>query len=369
MADGFTDDGVDITTLPKVSLHDHLDGALRPETIIELADRAGVDLPAHDADALADWFVEASSSGSLPEYLETFSVTTSVMQTSDQLRRVAREYVLDLAADGAVYGEVRWAPEQHLRGGLTLETAFEAVRDGLDEGLDEADEQGYDIQVRQLLCAMRQNDAADEIARLAVARRWEGVAGFDIAGPEDGFPPSLHAGAFRYLAEQFMPVTIHAGEAAGLASISEALIHGRALRLGHGTRIAEDIEVIDERGDAFQVALGPVAEWVKNRGIPLELAVTSNLQTGAAAQWGDDVDDHPFDLLHQLGFAVTVNTDNRLQSGTTLSAELAMLADAFGYDLDDLEKFQLNAAAGAFLPVDEREELIEIIEDGFADIA
>lgn len=369
MTDEYMTKGVDVSALPKVSLHDHLDGALRPETILDLADESGVELPAADADDLADWFVDSATSGSLPEYLKTFELTTAVMQTVPQLERVAREYVLDLAADGAVYGEVRWAPEQHLMAGLTLDEAVEAVRNGLDQGMDEADELGYDIVVRQLLCAMRQQDRADEIARLAVRHRWDGVVGFDIAGPEEGFAPARHAGAFQYLAEQFMPVTIHAGEGAGIESIQDALITGRALRLGHGVRIAEDIEVFDEQGDAVQVALGPIAEWVKNRGIPLELSVTSNLQTGAIEEWGDEIDDHPFDLLHQLGFAVTVNTDNRLQSGTSLSRELTLLADAFGYDLDDLETFQRNAARGAFLPVDEREELLEIIEDGFADAA
>ena len=369
MVDEYVTDDVDIVTLPKVSLHDHLDGALRTETIIELADSAGIDLPAEDPDDLADWFADAANSGSLPTYLETFDLTTAVLQTSAALERAARDYVLDLVDDGVVYGEVRWAPEQHLRGALSLDDAVGAVRAGLRAGTEEARDRGHDIRVQQLLCAMRQNAAATDIAEIAVRNRMNGVAGFDIAGPEEGFPPSSHAAAFQYLAEEFMPVTVHAGEGAGLASIRDALITGRALRLGHGARIAEDIEVLDERGDAFQVVMGQLAEWVKDRRIPLELSVSSNLQTGTIEAWGEEVEDHPFDLLYQLGFAVTVNTDNRLQSNTTLSDELVLLTEAFGYNLDDHETFQLNAAEGAFLPVDEREELADVIEDGFAEVS
>lgn len=364
MADDYMTDGIDAVAIPKVSLHDHLDGALRPETIIEIADANGIDLPSDDADSLADWFVDAAHSGSLPEYLKTFELTTAVLQSADDLERAAREYVIDLADDGVVYGEVRWAPEQHLSEGLTLDQAVAAVRRGLEDGMAETD---HEVRVQQLLCGMRQGDRVDEIARLAVRHRARGVAGFDIAGPEDGFPPSLFPDAFAYLAGEFMPVTVHAGEGAGLDSIREALTVGRALRLGHGVRIAEDIEVADER-DGLQVMLGQTAEWVKDRGIALELSVTSNLGTGAIEQWGDDVSAHPIDLLYQLGFKVTVNTDNRLQSGTTLSRELSLLSEAFGYDLIDHEALQLNAAEAAFLPVDEREELADLISEGFDDL-
>ena len=364
MVDDFMTDGIDAVAIPKVSLHDHLDGALRPETIIELAEAAGAQLPADDPDDLADWFVDTAHSGSLPEYLTTFELTTAVLQTEANLERAAREYVLDLADDGVIYGEVRWAPEQHLRDGLTLDRAVAAVRRGLEDGMSEADQ---DVRVQQILCGMRQGDRVDEIARLAVRHRARGVVGFDIAGPEEGFPPSLFTDAFAFLAGEFMPVTVHAGEGAGLESIREALTVGRALRLGHGVRIAEDIEVADER-EALQVMLGPAAEWVKDRGIALELSVTSNLGTGAIEQWGDDVSAHPIDLLYQLGFKVTVNTDNRLQSGTTLSRELSLLSEAFGYDLIDHEALQLNAAEATFLPVDEREELADLIAEGFDDL-
>ena len=357
--------GVSIRSLPKVSLHDHLDGALRPQTIIELADEAGVDVPAAAADDLADWFESQSDSGSLVEYLKTFDLTIAVMQTREGLRRVAQEFVEDLAADGVIYGEVRWAPEQHLAGGLTLEEAVEAVQEGIEAGEDAVEGRGDDIRVGQLVTAMRHTDRSLEIARLAVAFRGRGAVGFDIAGPEDGFPPSNHRAAFDYLASEFFPVTVHAGEAAGLDSIRSALIDGRALRLGHGVRIAEDLDVVSQKGEETFVTFGDLAHWVRDREIPLELSPSSNLQTGAIARWGTTLEDHPFDLLYQLGFSVTVNVDNRTMSRTSLTRELALLAETFDYSLDDLEAFQLNAAAGAFLSVEEREELIELIGEGF----
>lgn len=288
------------------------------------------------------------------------------MQTRDGLRRVAKEFVEDLAADGVIYGEVRWAPEQHLAGGLSLDEAVEAVQEGIEEGEDAAEASGHDIRVGQLITAMRHADRSLEIAKLAIAHRGRGAVGFDIAGAEDGFPASKHREAFDYLASEFFPVTAHAGEAAGLDSIRSALIDGRALRLGHGVRIAEDLDVVEEKGDEVQVRFGALARWVRDREIPLELSPSSNLQTGAIAKWGTQLVDHPFDLLYQLGFAVTVNVDNRTMSRTSLTRELSLLADTFEYTLDDLEAFQLNAAAAAFLTVEEREELIELIAEGFS---
>lgn len=357
--------GLSIRSLPKISLHDHLDGAVRPATIVELADEAGVELPETDADALGGWIAQQADSGSLVEFLKPFAITTAVLQSADALRRVAREFVEDLAADGVIYGEARWAPEQHVAGGLTLEEAVEAVQEGIEEGEDAADAAGHDIRVGQLITAMRHTDRSLEIARLAVDFRGRGAVGFDIAGPEDGFLPARHRAAFDYLAESFFPVTVHAGEAAGVDSIRSALLDGRALRLGHGVRIAEDLEVVSRSGDEVMVQFGDLARWVRDREIPLELSPTSNLQTGAVERWGTDLADHPFDLLYQLGFSVTVNVDDRTMCRTSLTRELALLVEAFDYDLDDLEAFQLNAAAGAFLPVEEREELIELIAEGF----
>jgi adenosine deaminase len=356
---------VDASTLPKVSLHDHLDGGLRPATVLELADEAGVELAAADSDALATWFRDRADSGSLVEYLTTFSVTTGVMQTAPNLERVAREFVLDLADDGVLYGEVRWAPEQHLTQGLSLDSAVDAVQRGLDAGVDLVRQGGGSIRVGQLVTAMRHADRALEIAELAVRHRDRGVVGFDIAGAEAGFPPSRHRVAFEYLAEQQFPTTVHAGEADGLDSIRSALLDGRALRIGHGVRLAEDLVVEREDDDRSYVTVGRLARWIRDRRIPLELAPSSNLQTGAIAAWGDELEDHPFDLLYQLGFRVTVNTDNRLMSGTSLSQELALLTEAFDYDLDDLLTFQLNAAEAAFLPLEDREALAERITSGF----
>lgn len=361
----FIVDGVDVRTLPKISLHDHLDGSLRPQTIIELADANGVELPVDDAAGLGQWFADQSNSGSLVEYLKTFDLTCAVMQTAEGLIRVAKESVLDLAADGVVYGELRWAPEQHLTKGLTLDQTVEAVQEGIEAGIAEAKSAGRDIEIGQLVTAMRHAQRSEEVSELAVRHRNNGVVGFDIAGAELGFPPSQHLSAFNYLANEFFPVTIHAGEADGLDSIRSALIDGRALRLGHGVRIAEDITIDGRDEDATFVSLGQLGHWVKDRGITLEISPSSNLQTGAIAAWGEDIMDHPFDVLYQLGFTVTVNTDNRLQSATSLSRELWLLADAFAYDLADLEVFQQNACASAFLPLENREVLAESITRGF----
>ncbi|WP_347756202.1 adenosine deaminase [Agrococcus sp. ProA11] len=361
-------DGVDIQTLPKVSLHDHLDGGLRPQTIIELADEIGFELPATDATALGDWFAAQSNSGSLPEYLKTFDITTAVMQTEHGLHRVAKEFVLDLAEDGVIYGEIRWAPEQHLQRGLSLDQAVDAVQAGIEEAIGLVATHGGRIRVGQLVSAMRHLDRADEIAELALRHRDTGAVGFDIAGPEDGFPASRLQSAFDRLARAHFPATVHAGEGAGLDSIADALFAGRALRLGHGTRIAEDIVVEEETDEAIVVRLGEIAEWVKDRQIALEVSPSSNLQTGTIAQWGDALADHPIDLLHQLGFCVTVNPDNRLQSGTTLTRELGRLVDAFDWDLDDLEQVTQNAAASAFCTFEEREQLADEIADGYDDL-
>lgn len=361
----FVIDGVDITSLPKISLHDHLDGSLRPSTIIELAEAEGIDLPVLDAEGLGTWFTEQSNSGSLVEYLTTFDLTCAVMQTREGLTRVARESVIDLAQDGVIYGELRWAPEQHLTQGLTLDQVVEYVQEGIEQGIVDAAAQGQTIQIGQLITAMRHADRGLEIAELAVRHRHNGVVGYDIAGAELGFPASKHLDAFNYLAHEYFPVTIHAGEADGLSSIESALFDGRALRLGHGVRLAEDITVESTDENSTIVSLGDLSQWVKDRGITLELSPSSNLQTGAIAAWGDDILDHPFDLLYQLGMTVTVNTDNRLQSGTSLSRELWLVADAFAYGLADLETFQQNAAASAFLPLEDREALADSISDGF----
>jgi adenosine deaminase len=302
----------------------------------------------------------------LVDYLKTFDITIAVMQSAENLTRIAREFVEDLAADGVIYGEIRWAPEQHLAGGLTLDQAVEAVQAGIDEAVATIEEGGGWIRAGQLISAMRQNDRGLEIAQLALRHRDRGAVGFDIAGPEKGFPPSRFADAFDLLARESFPVTIHAGEADGLDSIRSALVDGHALRLGHGVCIAEDIEMEGGDDDAAYVSLGRLAQWVKDRRIPLETSPSSNLQTAAFTAWGDGIEGHPFDVLSQLGFAVTINTDNRLMSGTSLTREIGLLVDAFGYDADDVAAFMITAAEAAFLPLEDREELVERILAGFA---
>ena len=361
--------GKSLKSLPKISLHDHLDGGLRTSTIIELAkDIPGLELPSRDPDALDRWFVESADSGSLVEYLKTFDITCAVMQTADNLARVAHEFVLDLAADGVIYGEIRWAPEQHLQGGLTLDEAVEAVQDGLDSGAAAAAQAGFSIRTGQLLDAMRHTGRSLEIAELAVRHRDNGVVGFDIAGPELGFPPVNHKLAFDYLASELMPVTVHAGEADGVESIRDAIVSGRALRIGHGARLIEDINWSSTEGETLLASLGPVAEWIHDRGIALELCVSSNMQTGVQDAIGlpNEISEHPFWVLYDLGFKVTVSPDNRLMSNTSITNELELLVDEFDYDLDDLQQFQLNAAEATFQAADDRDELVEQILHGFA---
>ncbi|MBU2073566.1 MAG: adenosine deaminase [Actinobacteria bacterium] len=349
----------DVLRAPKVLLHDHLDGGLRPSTVLELAREVGHELPTDpdgDAAALGRWFAEAADSGSLERYLETFTHTVAVMQTADALTRVARECVEDLVADGVVYAEVRYAPEQHLEDGLSLDEVVAAVQRGFDEGVAAA--QGR-IVVRQLLTAMRHAARSMEIAELAVQWRDRGVAGFDIAGAEAGYPPTRHLDAFEYLQRENFHFTIHAGEAFGTPSIWEALQWCGADRLGHGVRIVDDITVAEDGS----VELGRLAAYVRDKRIPLELCPASNVQTGAATS----VAEHPIGLLTDLRFRVTVNTDNRLMSGTSMTEEMWSLVEAFGYGAAELRWFTINAMKSAFLPFDERLALIdEVIKPGYA---
>ena len=350
---------------PKVLLHDHLDGGLRPATVVELAAEIGHELPTEDPDALGVWFQEAADSGSLERYLETFAHTVAVMQTAEGLSRVARECAVDLAADGVVYAEVRYAPEQHLEGGLTPDEVVTAVEEGFRAGEAEAAASGSVLRVGTLLTAMRHAARSVEIAELAVAHREGGVVGFDIAGAEAGFPPSRHLDAFEYLHRENFPFTIHAGEAFGLPSIWEAVQVCGADRLGHGVRIADDVERTGGllSSGAPRVHLGRLAAWVRDKRIPLEMCPSSNVQTGAARS----VADHPITLLKDLRFRVTVNTDNRLMSGTSMTREMELLADEAGWTLDDFRWVSVNALKSAFIPFDERLELIEtVVKPGYA---
>ncbi|HZF90809.1 adenosine deaminase [Streptomyces sp.] len=359
---GTTPSADQIRRAPKVLLHDHLDGGLRPGTIVELARATGYDrLPEPDPGKLGLWFREAADSGSLERYLETFSHTVGVMQTRDALFRVAAECVEDLAEDGVVYAEVRYAPEQHLDGGLTLEEVVEAVNAGFREGERRAREAGHRIRVGALLTAMRHAARSLEIAELANRYRDLGVAGFDIAGAEAGYPPTRHLDAFEFLKRENNHFTIHAGEAFGLPSIWQALQWCGADRLGHGVRIVDDIEAAADG----TVRLGRLASYVRDKRIPLELCPSSNLQTGAARSYAE----HPIGLLRRLHFRVTVNTDNRLMSGTSMSREFEHLVEAFGYTLDDMQWFSVNAMKSAFIPFDERLAMInDVIKPGYAEL-
>ena len=345
-----------IRRAPKVLLHDHLDGGLRPQTVLELADEIGYrDLPAGDPEVLGRWFRQAADSGSLVRYLETFTHTVAVVQRPEAVSRVARECALDLAADGVVYAEVRMAPELLTAQGTPIEEAVEAILDGFAKGSAEASEAGTPITVGTLLCAMRQNDRWDEVADLVVRHRDDGVVGFDLAGPEIGFPPDRHPSAIALLDRAGAHRTVHAGEAAGIDSIVAALDGARAERLGHGVRIADEV--------AEDGTLGPVARRVLDAQVPLEVAPSSNVQTGAYPSLAA----HPVGRLHRLGFAVTVNTDNRLMSGVSVTSELTDVARTSGWGWDDVQTVTERALAAAFLPEEERARLLaDVVRPGYA---
>ena len=345
----------EIRAVPKVLLHDHLDGGLRPQTILELAQETGYrDLPGTDVEELTKRLTEGAHRGHLEIYLDAFRHTVGVMQTPDALRRVAAECAEDLAADGVAYAEVRFAPELHTERGLTLDQVVQAVLEGFKQGGE-----GRGITVYALLTAMRTAARSLEIAELAVRYRDQGVVGFDIAGAEAGWPPSRHLDAFQYLKRENFHITIHAGEGFGLPSIWEAVQWCGTERLGHGVRIADDIQISPEG----VVRLGRLAAYIRDRRIPLEMCPTSNVQTGAAPS----IALHPLRVLRQLAFRVTVNTDNRLMSQVTLSSEFHTLVNEFGYGWSDIEWLTVNAMKSAFAGFDERLRLINtVIKPGFA---
>ncbi len=333
---------------PKALLHDHLDGGLRPQTVIELAKEYGYDgLPTHDVEDLSTWFNRGAKRNDLVLYLETFAHTIGVMQHRDAIERVAFECAEDLAADGVVYAEVRMAPELCTEAGLKLDEVMEAITDGFRRG-----SASTDLTIFAIASAMRTAARSLEIAELAVRWRDAGAVGFDIAGAEAGFPPTRHLDAFQYVMRANFHATIHAGEAFGLPSIWEAVQWCGAERLGHGVRIVDDIG-----GPPGAERLGRLAAYVRDTRIPLELCPTSNVNTGVCAS----IADHPIGLLRRLRFRVTPNTDNRLMSDTSMTNEMAQLVDAFGWGLDDLEWMTINGVKSAFAPFPERLRIINAI--------
>jgi adenosine deaminase len=350
-----------IALAPKVLLHDHLDGGLRPQTMIDHALASGyTKLPSYEPDQLANWFLEACSSGTLELYLETFEHTISVMQTPEEIIRVARECVLDLAADNIVYAEVRGAPELFMRKGLTMDQVIEATVEGFNQGMAEVAHNGKKIRVEHILCALRQNHVSDEVATKVVKYKGRGVVGFDIAGPEAGFPPTDHIKAFNYLRDSGAHYTIHAGEAFGVKSIALAVNECGAQRIGHGIRLIDDIDF-----SSGEAKLGSLAQEILDNQICLEMAPTSNLQTGGATSYAT----HQIGVMKKLGFNVTLNTDNRLMSATSMNREAREIADRYSWNLDDLHDVARNGIYSAFIDDDEQEDIyrsqIKAIYDRF----
>jgi len=346
-----------LRSLPKVLLHEHLDGVLRPQTVIELAKDVGYSgLPTGDPDALAQWFFRGANQGSLAKYLEGFAHTIAVMQTEEALQRVAYEQAEDLSRDGIVYFETRFAPVFHTQKGLTHQQIVSAVLKGLERGRKD-----FGISSGLIICAMRNMNVSLEMAELAVDFRARGVVGFDLAGEEGGYPPKKHVDAFHYIQRENFNITIHAGEGYGKESIWQAIQYCGAHRIGHGTRLIEDIAVADGK----VVKLGDLAQYVLDKRIPLEICLLSNVHTGATPSLAE----HPFKILYQEKFRVTLNTDNRLMSHTTMSQEFEAAAETFGLSLDDFEKITINAMKSAFLPYKERCGFIySAIKPGYARI-
>ncbi len=350
------DHGV-LKSLPKVLLHEHLDGVLRPKTVIELAKSTEYNqLPTEDPEELARWFHQGANQGSLPKYLEGFVHTIAVMQTEEALERVAYEQAEDLSRDGVVYFETRFAPIFHTQRGLTHQQVVSAVLKGLERGRKD-----FGVSCGLIICAMRNMDVSLEMAALAVDFRERGVVGFDLAGEEGGYPPKKHVDAFHYIQRQNFNITIHAGEGFGKESIWQAIRYCGAHRIGHGTRLIDDIAVVDGKA----VKLGDIAQYVLDKRIPLEICLLSNVHTGAAPS----VSEHPFKIFYQAKFRVTLNTDNRLMSDTSMTKEFETAAETLGLTLEDFEKITINAMKSAFLPYDQRCDLIySVIKPGYAKI-
>ncbi len=351
----FTEDF--LRALPKVLLHDHLDGGLRPQTVIELAkDVRYKKLPTTDPPELAEWFQRGANRGNLSLYLEGYDHTIAVMQTEEALERVSYEMMEDMKKDGVVYVESRFAPIFHAEKGLHLETVVKSVLRGLERG-----KKDFGVHYGLILCAMRNMEPkiSQEIAELAVDFRNQGVVGLDLAGEEGGYPPKKHVDAFHYIQRENFNITIHAGEAFGKESIWQAIQWCGAHRIGHATRLIEDMKVKD--GEVL--SMGTLAQFVLDKRIPLEICLTSNVHTGAVKS----VEEHPFGIYYRYRFRLTLNTDGRLMSGLTLTDEYQTAAELFGLKLEDLEKLTINAMKSAFIPYKQRIAIIyDVLKPGFA---
>ncbi len=321
--------------LPKAELHCHLDGSLRPETMLDLAREARVSMPRDDAEALADYML-VSDARNLEDYLTRFETTLSVMQTAESLERIAYELAEDASKEGVRYIEMRYAPILNVAGGLSLGQAVEAPLRGLAKA-----QRDHDIVARVLVCSLRHLPPATsmELARLAVDFKDQGVVGFDLAGGEIGHPASAHAEAFKYAQEHGLACTCHAGEGDGAGSVWQAVHACGACRIGHATRLFEDPALVQEVNDAR---------------ITLEICLTSNVQTHAARSY----ESHPLRQYFDQGLNVVLNTDNRLMSGTNLVDEYQHAAGSLGFDFDELSTMALNGFASAFLPERERDALV-----------
>jgi adenosine deaminase len=328
-----------LLALPKPELHVHLDGSLRPRTMVELARERGVTLPTFEPDELGLRMI-ASDTRSLEDYLLRFQLILSVLQDRPALQRVAYELAEDNARENVRWLEVRYCPALNTRAGLTLEGAVEGALDGL--ALAEAD---FPIRTGVILCALRSRDPAESraIAEVGVAYRDRGVVGFDLAGPERGFPAADHREAFETAAAGGLGITVHAGEAYGPESIEQALDDCGAQRIGHGTRLRQDVALMQR---------------VRDLRIPLEVCITSNVQTGAVPSAAE----HPVRAYHDAGVAVTLNTDNRLVSGTTLTDEYWLAHQALGFSWAELVEIARTGFWNAFLPAAEKAALLGRVE-------
>jgi adenosine deaminase len=342
---------LDTVAVPKSLLHDHLDGGLRVATIMELADSIGWVLPTDDPDALQTWFTAGAATKDLLQYLATFEHTLAVMQAAEHIERIAYEAITDLAADGVVYAEVRFAPELHQEQGLTLDEVVTAVTDGFRRGERDAATAGQRITTGAILCAMRTEHRSMEIAQLVDRMREtdDKVLAFDLAGAETGFPPSLHAEALAFARQRHLNITLHASEPPDLELIDDALAQG-AHRIGHGVRLQADMTIADGQ----VTSMGPLATYVLDHQVPLEMAPTCHVQVGAVA----DIESHPVGPMLRAGFNVSINTDNRLMSDVMPSSELRTVSDVFGLSTAEVEQLVVNGVMAGFAPLDVRRRIV-----------